>query len=328
MRKQLSFSLVLAALIFSFFLALCAGHVWDSPRDVIYSVFGKGREFANLIYLWRLPRVITALLVGFLLGLSGTIFQGIFRNPLAEPWLVGSSGGAAVGATLALLLPWPLSQEIVLPLFSFIGALSAAFLVLSLARISGSLDTSTLLLAGIAVSAILTSVRSFLMMTLSTESISLQVVMSWLMGAIQAPSGAWMWSFLGLGLLLFLLSMTLAHPLDLLGLGENMALAYGLKVKKILIWGLVMGAATAALAVSVGGLVAFVGLAAPHIGRFFVGTRHRYLIPFSALTGAVIVTLADTLSRSLLPPGEIPLGLITAICGGPFFLFLLARKSR
>ncbi|MDR2405388.1 MAG: iron ABC transporter permease [Deltaproteobacteria bacterium] len=328
MNKTTSFAIVLFVLFCSFFLALCAGHVWNSPSEVVYSIIGKGRESANLIYLWRLPRVITALLVGFLLGLSGAIFQGIFRNPLAEPWLVGSSGGAAVGATLALLLPWPVSQEIVLPLFSFIGALGAAFLVLSLARISGSLDTSTLLLAGIAVSAILTSVRSFLMMTLSSESISLQVVMSWLMGAIQAPSGAWMWSFLGLAALLFILSLTLARPLDLLGLGENMALAYGLNVKRFLVWGLIMGAATAALAVSVGGLVAFVGLAAPHIGRYFIGTRHKYLIPFSALAGAVLVTLADILSRSLLPPGEIPLGLITAICGGPFFLFLLARKSR
>jgi iron complex transport system permease protein len=166
------------------------------------------------------------------------------------------------------------------------------------------------------------------MMTLSTESVSLQVVMSWLMGAIQAPSGAWMWTFLVLSLALFLLSFTLARPLDLLGLGENMALAYGLNVKKFLVWGLVMGSAAAALAVSVGGIVAFVGLAAPHIGRHFTGTRHKALIPFSALTGAIIVVLADVLSRSLLPPGEIPLGLITAICGGPFFLYLLSGRSK
>jgi iron complex transport system permease protein len=137
-----------------------------------------------------------------------------------------------------------------------------------------------------------------------------------------------MWVFVSLTLILFILSLGLARPLDLLGLGENMALAYGLNVKKFLVLGLIMGSATAALAVSVGGLIAFVGLAAPHIGRFFMGTRHKYLIPFSALTGGVLVTLADALSRSLLPPGEIPVGLITAVCGGPFFLWLLTRKAK
>jgi iron complex transport system permease protein len=141
MNQAKSFVMVSATLLLSLLLALCAGHVWDTPAEVIYSVFGEGRETANLICLWRLPRVVTAAAVGALLGLSGAIYQGIFRNPLAEPWLVGSSGGAAVGATLALLLPWPVSQEIVLPLFSFIGALGAAFLVLSLASASGTLDT-------------------------------------------------------------------------------------------------------------------------------------------------------------------------------------------
>ncbi|MDR1040835.1 MAG: iron ABC transporter permease [Deltaproteobacteria bacterium] len=327
MTFRKSIAVWLSALLASLMLALCAGHVWNTPWEVFRSIFGEGRESANIIYVWRLPRVVTAAATGALLGLSGAVFQGIFRNPLAEPWLVGSSGGAAVGATLALLLPWPLSQEVVLPLFSFAGALGAAFLVLSLARASGALDTSTLLLAGVAVSSILTAVRSFLMMTLTTESLNLQVVMSWLMGAIQAPDGAWLWTFLGLSLFLSVLSMGLARPLDLLGLGENMALAYGLDVRKFLALGLVAGSAAAALAVSVGGLVAFVGLASPHIARLFAGTRHRRLIPFSALVGAVLVTLADALSRSLLPPGEIPLGLITAVCGGPFFLILLARKS-
>ena len=137
-----------------------------------------------------------------------------------------------------------------------------------------------------------------------------------------------MWTFLGLSFGLFLLSQRLAGSLDLLGLGENMALAYGLNVRRFVVVGLVMGSALAALAVSVGGLVAFVGLVSPHVGRFCVGTRHKRLLPFSALAGAVLVTLADALSRSLIPPGEIPLGLVTSVAGGPFFLWLLARKAR
>ncbi|MDR3153882.1 MAG: iron ABC transporter permease [Deltaproteobacteria bacterium] len=319
-----------AFLVFAiaFLFALCAGHVWSSPAEALRSIFGEGREKANLIYLWRLPRAVTAAAVGALLGLSGAVFQGIFRNPLAEPWLVGSSGGAAVGATLALLLPWPVSQEIVLPSLSFAGALGAAFLVLALARLSGSLDTATLLLAGIAVSAILTALRSFLMMTLSSDNLSLQVVMSWLMGSIQAPDGTRMTVFLCLSALVFALSLLMARPLDLLGLGESMAAAWGLNVRRAVVLGLILGSAAAALAVSAGGMVAFVGLAAPHVGRFLVGTRHRRLIPFSALAGAVLVTAADALARSLLPPGEIPLGLLTALAGGPFFLVLLAGRNR
>lgn len=166
------------------------------------------------------------------------------------------------------------------------------------------------------------------MMTLSDETISLQVVMSWLMGAVQAPEKGAMAGLIILTALIFLAGKKLARPLDLLGLGEGVAQAYGVVVRKTLIQGLLLGSAAAALAVAIGGLVAFVGLAAPHIGRHFVGTRHRLLLPASALIGAVIVTLADALSRSLLPPGEIPLGLITAVFGGPFFLFILAKKAR
>ena len=328
MNIKKSFIIWLVILAASITMSLCAGHIWNTPLEVIDSTLGAGREKANLIYLWRLPRVITAALIGFLLGISGALFQGIFRNPLAEPWLIGSSGGAGVGATLAILLPWGMPLEVVLPAFAFAGAVGASFIVLSLARVSGSLDTSTLLLAGIAVSAILSAVRSFLMMTLSDETIGLQVVMSWLMGAVQAPEGGAMTAVVVLTVVVLLLSLKMSRPLDLLGLGENVAQAYGLNLKKTLVLGLVLGSAAAALAVSVGGMVAFVGLAAPHIGRHFVGTRHKFLIPISALIGAVMVTVADALCRSLLPPGEIPLGLVTAIFGGPFFLFILARKAR
>ncbi|MDR2611837.1 MAG: iron ABC transporter permease [Deltaproteobacteria bacterium] len=327
-RYRAAFAGAALALALSLLLALCAGHVWNTPDEVFRAVLGEGRDTANLISLWRLPRAITAAVVGALLGLSGAVFQGIFRNPLAEPWLVGSSGGAAVGAVLALLLPWPVPQDLALPALSFAGALGAAFLVLALARLSGSLDTATLLLAGIAVGAVLTALRSFLMMTLSSETVSLQVVMSWLMGAIQAPDGARMRIMLALSAAVFLLSFAVSRPLDLLGLGEGMAAAWGLNVRRTVILGLILGSASAALAVSAGGMVAFVGLAAPHVARHFVGTRHRRVIPFSALAGAVLVTVADALGRSLMPPGEIPLGLITALAGGPFFLALLAGRNR
>lgn len=317
------------ALLLAVWLGLCAGHIWNTPLEVLHYIFGAGRHTANLVSLWRLPRVLTAAIIGFLLGLSGAIFQGVFRNPLAEPWLIGSSGGAAVGATLALLLPWGLPLEISLPLFSFLGAIGATLTVLSLAWGLGCLDTAALLLAGIAVSAILNAVRSFLMLALSDETVSLQVVMSWLMGGVLTPE----WRVLGgltvlAAILFFAAGLFLARPLDLLGLGETMAQAYGLDIKKTAGAALLLGSAMAALAVAVGGLVAFVGLAAPHIGRFFVGTRHKRLLPFAGLVGAIMVSVADALARSLLPPGEIPLGLVTAMAGGPFFIALLITKAR
>jgi iron complex transport system permease protein len=316
--------LLVATLLFS----LCAGHEWSGPEMIWRALGGDGGLAARLLTEWRLPRVLAAGLVGMLLGLSGGLFQGIFRNPLAEPWLLGSAGGAAVGATIALLVPLGMPMELSLPLLTFTGTLGAALLVLGIARVAGTLDTATLLLAGVATSAVLGAIRSFLMLALSNESISLQVVMSWLMGGVQTPT----WSGLGLAALTasacLILSLGLARKLDLLGLGENLAAAYGLNVGRFSALALILASATVAAAVALGGVVAFVGLAAPHIARWLGGTRHCRLLPLAGLLGAILVMLADGLARSLLPPGEIPIGLITAVAGGPFFIFLLYRRAR
>lgn len=316
--------LLLAALLFG----ACAGHVWATPTEVILAIIHNDSLSARLLTQWRLPRILTAGLIGMLLGLSGAIFQGVFRNPLAEPWLLGASGGAAVGATIALLVPLALPMGISLPLFAFMGALGAILFVLSISRLAGSMDVTTLLLAGVAVSAMLSAIRSFLMMALSSESINLQVVLSWLMGGVQTPSWSMLLLAAGITLLCLYLASRLAHGLDLLGLGENMATALGLSIQRFILLTLLLGSAIVACAVALGGVIGFVGLAAPHITRWTSGSSHRQLLPQAALIGAIIVIIADALARSLLPPGEIPLGLITAVAGAPFFILLLAKRNR
>jgi iron complex transport system permease protein len=283
---------------------------------------------SRLLVDWRIPRALAAGLVGALLGLGGAIYQGVFRNPLAEPYLLGSAGGAALGATVALLVPLLMPQSLALPLLAFAGAWLATVLVIGISRVAGAVDAAGLLLAGVAVAAVLSALRSFLMLALSDETVSLQVVLSWVLGGVQTPT----WPVLGLLVLITAaclgLSLLLAPRLDVLGLGETMAISFGMNVPRFVALAVLAGSVVVAAAVAFGGLVAFVGLASPHIARWLVGPLHRPLLPAAALVGAIVVIVADAIARAALPPAEIPLGLVTAIAGGPFFILLLARRLR
>lgn len=316
------------ALVLAIVVGACAGHDWATPADLWRAAAGDQALRSRLLVEWRIPRVLAAALVGGLLGLGGVVFQGVFRNPLAEPYLLGSAGGAALGATVALLVPLAIPQSVLLPLLAFAGAWGATVLVIGISRVSGAVDAAGMLLAGVAVAAILGALRSFLMLALSDETVSLQIVLSWVLGGIQTPS----WPVLGLLTLISAgclgLTLLLAGRLDVLGLGETMAIAFGLNITRFIAVAVLAGSVVVAAAVAFGGLVAFVGLAAPHIARWMVGPLHRPLLPASALVGAIVVTLADAIARAALPPAEIPLGLVTAVAGGPFFIMLLARRLR
>ena len=319
---------LLGALVVAILVGACAGHDWATPADLLRAIAGEPDLRSRLLVEWRIPRVLAAALVGALLGLGGTVFQGVFRNPLAEPYLLGSAGGAALGATIALLVPLAAPQSLILPVLAFAGAWGSTVLVIGISRVSGAVDAAGMLLAGVAVAAILGALRSFLMLALSDETVSLQIVLSWVLGGIQTPS----WPILGLlaaiTAVCLALGLLLAGRLDVLGLGEAMATAFGLHVTRFIALAVLAGSIVVAAAVAFGGLVAFVGLAAPHIARWLVGPLHKPLMPASALVGAIVVTLADALARSALPPAEIPLGLVTAVAGGPFFIVLLARRLR
>ena len=325
MRLILPIAAILAlALLFG----LAAGHDWAGPLEIIHVLGGTDDLRTRLLRDWRLPRVLAAGLVGAMLGLGGAIFQGVFRNPLAEPYLLGASGGAAIGATVALLVPLGLPSSLALGGLAFLGAWAATVLVLAVARGSGAADAAGLLLAGVAVAAILGAARSFLMLALSDESVSLQIVLSWTLGGIQTPDWTGLALLAGLAAFALCMSLLLSRGLGLLGLGEDQARAFGLVADRFTACAVLVGAAVVALAVAYGGLVAFVGLVAPHIARWWVGPRHRALLPISAATGAALVIVCDGLARAVLPPAELPLGLVTAAAGGPFFLVLLRRRLR
>ena len=325
MRPWLLLAAVLAAAIT---VAASAGHDWAGPLDLMRAIDGDRSLRSRLLVDWRIPRVLAAGFVGALLGLGGAIYQGVFRNPLAEPYLLGSAGGAALGATVALLVPLVAPQSLTLPMLAFAGAWGATVLVIAISRVAGAVDAAGMLLAGVAVAAILGALRSFLMLALSDETVSLQVVLSWVLGGVQTPS----WPVLGLLALISFaclgLSLLLAKPLDVLGLGEIMAISFGMNVPRFVAFAVLAGSVVVAAAVAFGGLVAFVGLASPHIARWLIGPLHKPLLPAAALVGAIVVVLADAIARAALPPAEIPLGLVTAIAGGPFFVLLLARRLR
>ncbi|MCK8784181.1 iron ABC transporter permease [Roseomonas sp. NAR14] len=320
--------LPLLLLPLAFAVAVLLGADTLGPGDLLALATDPAAPLSRLVWAWRVPRVLAAACVGALLGLGGALFQGVFRNPLAEPYLLGGAGGAAVGATLGLLAPLPLPAPLALPLLAFAGAWGATGLVLLLARAAGLVAVPGLLLAGVAVAAVLGAARSFLMLALSDETVSLQAVLSWTLGGVQTPS----WPELGGLALLVLLALAAALPLarglDLLGLGEDMAASLGLPVARFVRLAVLAGAFVVAASVVWGGLVGFIGLMAPHLARWRLGPAHARVIPAAAAIGASLAMLADGVARAALPPAEIPLGLVTALVGGPFFLLVLAREAR
>jgi len=319
-----SFFAVFLSLAISFWL----GAELLSFADLARILADPGSTFARVILEWRVPRVLTAFCVGACLAVGGVVFQGVFRNPLAEPYLLGSAAGASVGATISLLVPFALPVLMVLPVLSFAGAWGATMIVVLLARITGMRDSYSLLLAGVAVAAVLASVRGLLMMYLSDETMDLKVVLSWLLGGVQTPRWYEFALLAALTIVGVVACDSLARGLDVLGLGDNVAASMGMDVNSFMQRAVLIAAAVTAVAVVWGGLVGFVGLIVPHLVRWRLGPLHRPLIWMSALVGGCATMLFDGLARAVAPPSEVPLGLLTALVGGPFFIFVLARESR
>lgn len=278
----------------------------------------------------RLPRVAGAAVVGAALASAGVVFQGLLRNPLADPYALGVSGGAALGGALGFLLS--LSFVVLgfspVPILAFVGALLAMTLVYGLAHVGGRTPIVTLLLAGFAVSAIMGYAVSLLLILNDRLQLNLPRVYSWLLGGISVTQ----WSQLLLAMAMVLLAVVgawlMRHSLDALSLGEESAQQLGIAVEDDKRRLIVLGSVLTGAAVALGGLIGFVGLFAPHVTRLVVGPRHSVLLPAAALVGAAFLVSADLLARALLPPTEIPVGILTAFIGGPFFLWLLRRERR
>lgn len=318
--------LILAAAL----LALLSGASALAPAQVLSSLgFGSvSPDWARAIVLEvRLPRLLLAIAAGALLAQCGVVLQAIFRNPLAETSLLGISGGAALSAALWLVLAPPkLTQALPLPLVATLGALLAVAAVIRLSRISGVTDVPTLLLAGISINA-LAGAGIALLQTLSSDS-ALRELTLWLYGSL-GRSG---WQELTIGLpLLAGISLWLlreASALDALLLGEAEARHLGVPVERLKRRLLVLVAVGAATTVALAGIIGFVGLIVPHLLRLLIGPAHRHLLPAAAIYGAGLLTLADTASRTLFAPMEIPAGVLTALVGVPVFLVLLRGEAR
>ncbi|MFW1676966.1 FecCD family ABC transporter permease [Pontibacter sp. JAM-7] len=273
----------------------------------------------------REPRVLVAMLSGTCFALSGAVMQGLFRNPLASPSILGVSSGASLGAVIALYLGLASVSVWALPLLAGLGAAGTLLLVYRIALLAGHTVMSTLLLAGIAVGAMNGAAAAFVL-ALSLEQWEVgRMIVYWTMGGLEART--WDHVLLILPVVLLLpLVFAQARRLDMLMLGEVHAASAGLDVARTRLLLLVLTAVMIALAVSVSGGIGFIGLVVPHVVRLLIGTNHRWLLPVSALGGAVFLLLADLISRQLFNDGSVPVGVITAAFGAPFFLFLLVRR--
>ena len=297
---------------------------------VLQSTAGWQPTEETIVFQVRLPRVLGAALVGAALSTAGVLFQGLFRNPMADPYIIGTASGAAFGATLAMLLP--LSVVFygfgLVPIAAFLGALATVLIVYRLARFGGKAPIVSMLLAGFVVSSFLVAIVMLLLTMSDRLGLRLQQVFSFLMGGISVTYWQQIAIIAPLVIIGIIVSQLFAGHLNAFSVGEEGAAYLGINIEreKMLILGI--GSLLTACAVSIGGLIGFVGLIMPHAMRLILGPNHRMLLPASALAGASFLMLADLLARTMLSPAQIPVGVLTALIGAPFFIYLLRRTRR
>ncbi len=270
-----------------------------------------------------MPRPITACLVGAALGAAGAGFQGLFRNPLAEPFIIGASSGAALGATLSIALG---TQYLLLgnALPAMAGSVAVVAIVFGIGSVGRQTSALSLLLAGVAISSMVNAFVSLLMFLNDDKVV---VILSWLMGSLADND----WNSVRTTLVLFALSLmiliSLSRQLDAFALGDVASQSLGLNLSAFRFWVVAGCSIATAAAVSASGIIGFIGLIAPHISRRLIGTQHAVLIPMSGVVGAIILLLADDIARTVVSPSELPVGIVTALLGCPFFLYLLKSWS-
>ncbi len=317
---------LLAALAAAVVLGVRFGAVDLTTGEVLAALAGGGPEWQRQIVVdLRLPRLLLGALVGGGLALAGATFQALLRNPLAEPYILGISGGASVGAVLVLALGLAGATSWALPLAALAGAILAIALVFRVATASGrTLDVRVLLLAGVVVAAFFSACVAFILSV--SEARTVQGAVLWIMGSLAGAS----WSGVGVTAAYTLpaagLLLTLARPLNLMAIGEETAHYLGADVEKVKRTALALAALLTAAGVAVAGVIGFVGLVVPHAIRLLVGSDHRALLPLSFLGGATFLVLSDIVAQVVLAPTQIPVGVITAFVGVPLFLVLLRRS--
>ncbi len=307
-------------------ISLLSGTVTVTVKDLIQLIQGNASSglVHQIVMNVRLPRIITANLVGMNLAVAGVLLQGILRNPIASPNIIGVNSGAGLTAIIIMtLFPGKIAY---IPVAAFLGALGASLLIYALAYHS-SMSSSTvhIVLAGIAVSSLLHAFSSGLM-TLNVDA--LEITYSWLLGSLSGRSWTAVVTVLPYCIGAVFLSVFISPKLNLFALGDEIAGTVGLKMKFYRPLILVISSILAGSAVSVAGTIGFVGLIAPHSARLLIGAEHRYLVPMSALFGAILLVTADMVARTAFQPVEISVGVVTSVLGSPFFLFMLYHKGR
>lgn len=327
---------LLGILTAALLLSIGVGAVLIPPAAVVRLLIGSlsGSQlpadlpatFEAIVLQIRLPHAALITLTGAALGGSGAVYQGVFRNPLADPYLIGVASGGGLGAVLALAINWPdtLLGLYTIPAAAFAGAALTVAAVYSLARVGRTVPTTTLILAGVAVSSLTTALTSFLMLRSTQE---LYRAIAWLLGG--GAMGGWdpvlaMLPYTLVGLLVLLFS---GHTLNVLQFGEEQAAQLGIHTERAKL--ILVGAAslTTAAAVAFAGIIGFIGLIVPHIVRMLWGPDYRRLVPLAVLGGASALLIADVLARTIVAPQTLPVGIVTALAGAPFFLWILRRAK-
>jgi iron complex transport system permease protein len=316
-------------------LALTVGSV-KIPFGTVWGILISHIPFVNISGDWssttdmiitgiRLPRILMAGIVGSALGVAGAAYQGLFRNPLADPYLIGVAQGATLGAAFGFLLSLTFLGQYSIPCLAFGGALIAVTAVYLIARVGKTVPTTTLILAGVAIGTLMISITSYLTLI---SGHNMPGIVAWLIGRFSTSNWDQFWLILPYILIGMLVIFLFARQLNVMQLDEEQAQQLGINVERTKLILLAASTLITAAAVCFVGTIGFVGIIIPHTIRLIWGPDHRTLLPFSALGGAILMILADTVSRTLISPTEIPVGVITAVLGAPFFLFLLRRKKK
>ena len=329
---------VIVFLVGLLLIVMCISLAWgqiDIPLHSTLSVVAEqlglpgnwqseyNQEQKAVLWFIRMPRTLVGVLVGAALGVAGAVMQGVFSNPLADPGIVGVSSGAATGAVLSIALGVSAQSMFYMPLFAFVGAICAVSITVFLAMRHGKIPVMTLLLSGVAVSMLLGALTSGILTFMNEQK--LQQYLFWMVGGLDYRRWEHVYLALGPIVLGIFIMLLLARHLNILVLGETEAKAVGMPVVPFRLFLLFVAAMTTATAVCVSGNIGFVGLVVPHMMRMLIGPDHRVLLPASALAGAIFLVLCDTLGRLVVPPAEVRVGIMTALLGTPYFLYLLRR---
>jgi iron complex transport system permease protein len=308
--------------------------LWGLGRDLISVILHRSSaistDYGMIVIDIRLPRILLAIFVGASLSVAGTSFQALLRNPLADPYVLGVSSGAALGAVLALIIEPHIAvppgvAALLTPLGAFLGAAATIASVYVLGRREGRLDTNTLLLAGIITASFLSAIIIFLMTTLVSRD--LHGMQFWLMGDLSIALQRNLRWILGVTFAITAAAIyTTAGDLNLLLSGEKEAMHLGVDVPRVRLVVYIAASILTGLAVSVSGAIGYIGLLVPHVMRWIFGSDHRVLIPTAAFGGAIALVIADTLARTVVAPAEIPVGAMTALAGAPLFIYLLRKR--